>query len=409
MRRIPLFVLGVAAVAAAALLIAPGDEEYPANVVLPSATGLIAGSKVLVDGFDAGEVDDVSIKDGRAQVTVRLTKDFAPLHSGASAGIVWKAVLGERQLDVRDGPKTNPVIPPGGMLDGEVSDPVEMDKVLAALDPATRGHLSSLVQGLDRTVGGNETDLRKTLQKAGPTVEALGGVLRAVGSDGPAIKELAGQLNGMVTTLVNRDQQVRAIVSGLSGATAAAAQQREQLRAALRKLPGTLGTADRTLADVPGTVDKAVPLLNDLRPATDRLPAVARTLRPVLADLRPTVAQLRPTLGSLGTLLQFTPGLLDSAHGALPGTDSAVTSLKPALSFLRPYTPEVVGWLSNWGSSAANYDSNGHYMRVNIPAGISSFDNNPGVMPPGMASDPFPAPGAIAGQPWTDAFGSGVR
>lgn len=409
MRRIPLFVLGVAAVAAAALLIAPGDEEYPANVVLPSATGLIAGSKVLVDGFDAGEVDDVSIKDGRAQVTVRLTKDFAPLHSGASAGIVWKAVLGERQLDVRDGPKTNPVIPPGGMLDGKVSDPVEMDKVLAALDPATRGHLSSLVQGLDRTVGGNETDLRKTLQKAGPTVEALGGVLRAVGSDGPAIKELAGQLNGMVTTLVNRDQQVRAIVSGLSGATAAAAQQREQLRAALRKLPGTLGTADRTLADVPGTVDKAVPLLNDLRPATDRLPAVARTLRPVLADLRPTVAQLRPTLGSLGTLLQFTPGLLDSAHGALPGTDSAVTSLKPALSFLRPYTPEVVGWLSNWGSSAANYDSNGHYMRVNIPAGISSFDNNPGVMPPGMASDPFPAPGAIAGQPWTDAFGSGVR
>jgi phospholipid/cholesterol/gamma-HCH transport system substrate-binding protein len=240
-------------------------------------------------------------------------------------------------------------------------------------------------------------------------VEALGGVLRAVGSDGPAIKDLAGQLNGMVTTLVNRDQQVRAIVSGLSGATDAAAQQRDQLRTALRKLPGTLGTADRTLADVPGTVDKAVPLLDDLRPATDRLPAVARTLRPVLADLRPTVAQLRPTLGSLGTLLQFTPGLLDSAHGALPGTDSAVTSLTPALSFLRPYTPEVVGWLSNWGSSAANYDSNGHYMRVNIPAGISSFDNNPGVMPPGMVSDTFPAPGAIAGQPWTDAFGGGVR
>ncbi len=409
MRRIFLVVLGLAAVAAAALLIAPGDDDYPANVVLPSATGLIAGSKVLVNGFDAGQVDDVSIKDGRAQVTMSLSKDFAPLHSGASAGIVWKAVLGERQLDVRDGPKTNPVIPPGGTLDGKVSDPVEMDKVLAALDPTTRAHLSSLVRGLDDTVAGNETDLRQTLRKAGPTVEALGGVLRAVGSDGPAIKELAGQLNGMVTTLVNRDQQVRAIVSGLAGATEAAAQQREQLRAALRKLPGTLGTADRTLADVPGTVDKAVPLLEDLRPATDRLPAVARTLRPVLADLRPTVAQLRPTLASLGTLLQFTPGLLDSAHGALPGTNSAVSSLTPALSFLRPYTPEVVGWLSNWGSSAANYDSNGHYMRVNIPAGLTSFDNNPGVMPPGMTSDPFPAPGAIAGQPWTDAFGSGVR
>ncbi|SFB53461.1 phospholipid/cholesterol/gamma-HCH transport system substrate-binding protein [Amycolatopsis marina] len=409
MRRIPLLVLAVAAVAAAAVLVAPSDDEYPANVVLPSATGLIAGSKVLVNGFDAGSVDKVSIKDGRALVTMKLTKDFAPLHSGASASIVWKAVLGERQLDVRDGPKTNPVIPAGGTLDGKVSDPVEMDKVLDALDPDTRAHLSSLVRGLDRTVAGNEHDLQQTVRKAGPTLQALGEVLRAVGSDGPAIKELVERMNDMVTTLVNRDQQVRLIVSGLSNATGVVAQQRDQLRAALRKLPATLGTADQTLAAVPGTVDKVVPLLDDLRPATDRLPAVARNLRPVLADLRPTVAQLRPTLGSLGTLLQFTPGLLDSAHGALPGTDSAVASLTPALNFLRPYTPEVVGWLSNWGSSAANYDSNGHYMRVNIPAGMSSFVNNPGVMPPGMVSDPFPAPGAIAGQPWTDAFGSGVR
>lgn len=409
MRKLPVLALGVAAVAAAALLISPADSEYPANVVLPSATGLIAGSKVLVNGFDAGQIDNVSIKDGQALVRMKLAKDFAPLHSGATAGIVWKAVLGERQLDVRDGPKQNPVIPPDGTLDGQMPDPVEMDKVLNALDPATRSHLTSLVQGLDATVKGSEPNLRQTVQKAGPAVAALGDVLRGVGSDGPAIKDLVGQLNGMVSTLVNRDDKVRSIVSGMAEATNAVAQQRDRLRTTLQKLPATLDTANRTLGDVPGAVDQATPLLTDLRPATEQLPGVARNLRPVLADLRPTVAQLRPTLDSLGTLLQFTPGLLDSAHGTLPGSDAAVTSLTPALSFLRPYTPEVVGWLSNWGSSAANYDSNGHYMRVNIPAGASSLDNNPGVMPPGMASDPFPAPGAIAGQPWTDAFGSGVR
>jgi phospholipid/cholesterol/gamma-HCH transport system substrate-binding protein len=409
MRVLPILVFGAAAVVGGALLLVPGESEYPANVVLPSATGLIEGSRVMVNGFEAGQVDQVSIKDGKALVKMKLAEEFAPLHSGAVVDIVWKAVLGERQLDVRDGPKSNPAIPPDGTLEGKMPDPVEMDKVLNALDPGTRAHLSSLVKGLNGTMDGNEADLQKTVRSAGPAVEALGNVLRAVGSDGPAIKALVEQLNVMVATMVNRDEKVRAVVSELSRATNVTAEHREQLSAALRKLPATLQTADKTLAEVPDTVDKATPLLNDLRPATERLPEVARNLRPVLADLRPTVAELRPTLGSLSTLLQFTPGLLDSAHGALPGTESALSSLTPALSFLRPYTPEIVGWLSNWGSSAANYDSNGHYMRVNIPAGISSFVNNPGIMPPGMAHDPFPQPGQIAGQPWTDAFGSGVR
>ena len=41
--------------------------------------------------------------------------------------------------------------------------------------------------------------------------------------------------------------------------------------------------------------------------------------------------------------------------------------------FLRPYTPEVVGWLSNWASFAGNYDSNGHYARFHILAGLESI------------------------------------
>jgi phospholipid/cholesterol/gamma-HCH transport system substrate-binding protein len=34
------------------------------------------------------------------------------------------------------------------------------------------------------------------------------------------------------------------------------------------------------------------------------------------------------------------------------------------LEFLRPYTPELTGWLRDYGAGAANYDANGHYARV---------------------------------------------
>ncbi|SBW22814.1 hypothetical protein FDG2_3167 [Candidatus Protofrankia californiensis] len=83
--------------------------------------------------------------------------------------------------------------------------------------------------------------------------------------------------------------------------------------------------------------------------------------------------------------------------------------LQPAFAFLRPYTPEVVSFLALWGSAFGNYDANGHYTRAHLQTGASSVDNNPGVLAPGLRNDPYPLPGAIGNQPWTDAFGSGAR
>jgi len=34
------------------------------------------------------------------------------------------------------------------------------------------------------------------------------------------------------------------------------------------------------------------------------------------------------------------------------------------LEFIRPYTPELIGWFRDFGAGAANYDANGHYARI---------------------------------------------
>jgi phospholipid/cholesterol/gamma-HCH transport system substrate-binding protein len=39
------------------------------------------------------------------------------------------------------------------------------------------------------------------------------------------------------------------------------------------------------------------------------------------------------------------------------------------LQFLRPYTPELTSWFSHFGQIAANYDANGHYVRVATQTG----------------------------------------
>lgn len=409
MRR--LLLIGMAVVLAAAVggVALTADREHHVSVVLGSASKVVPGGVVMVGGFEGGKVAGIQVRDGKAVLDLALDDDHAPLHDGAQVLVEWKATLGERRVEIQDGPRTNAEIPEGGMIPGKQAKPVELDEVLNALDGPTRQHLASLVGQLDDTVGGHEADANATLRTAGPALESLGDVMQGLGSDGESIKGLVTQLNGMVGTLSHRDSDVRQIVGKLNRTTNAVAGQREHLGEAVRELPDTLHTAKGTLDDVPEVADKTIPLLHELRPATQQLPAVADHLNPVLRDLRPTVDRLGPTLTAADSLLDRTPGLLDTAHATVPPLSGTADFLTPALNHLRPYTPELAGWLSSWTSNAANYDSNGHFVRFLLQEGATTVGDSPPIVPPGTRDNRYPLPGENGGQPWKDAWGGGLR
>lgn len=386
-----------------------GDSArgYGLRLVLSNAAELAPGSPVLVNGRPAGKISTLGTKDGKAVVDVTLSAADAPMHSGTTAVVRWKAVLGERYVELVPGPAANATIPSGGMVPVS-QDQVDVDQVLAALDPPTRAHLTSMVQQLDATLKQRPEDLKGFLRTAGPAVDALGQVLKGVGDDGHAIRKLVTDLHTMVGPLASRQGQLQQVVGDVTNLTTQVAPQQQQLRDALAALPPTLSQAKSTLDKVPGTVENATPLLADLRPATAQLGEVSKNLSPFLSDLRPAVAQLRPTLSAASELLKNTPQLLDSAHAVVPDLNSVVERLNPAVNFLRPYTPDLAGWLANWGSAFGYYDSQGHYAGAVIRAGVASLDENPG-LPLTVNTNPAPAPGTASGQPWTDAQGSGMR
>lgn len=381
------------------------NDPYTVDVVLPAATNLVKGSEVEIDGATAGRVSDFDVRDGKAIVTVSLEDDYAPLYDGTTARVSYKALLGERILELMPGDESAPELENGSLVEGTV-DRVELDQVLAALDAPTRQQLKSLVDRVATTLDRREPDVRETLRTLGPAAEALGKLLDAIGSDGPAIRNLVTRLATLTTTLAERDTELGATVDDLSLAVGTIATNRAQLQQALSELPETLDVAENALAEVPGTVDEASPLLEALRPGMAQLPGVSAHLRPVLRDLRPTIAELRPTLASLRDLLGYTPALLDGAEVLLPQANQVLNDLGPALTYLRPYTPELAGWLANWGSAASNYDGNGHYLRAFGQEGPTSLVNNPGVLPPGVTRHLERIPGESEGQPWTDANGS---
>jgi phospholipid/cholesterol/gamma-HCH transport system substrate-binding protein len=402
-----------AAVLVAGLLAAAGmpflgrGSDYQVTFVFPHATNLFAGSRAQIDGFTAGGVDALEVRDGKALVRVSIDPEHAPLRAGTTARIDYQSFPGERIVAITPGPDTNAPLPDGAMITGNTAR-VELDQILTALDPETRAALRDLVPQLDATLAGHEEDLGATLEAAGPAIAALTDVLQAVGEDGPALHRLLASVRELSERLVTRKDAVRQTIDGFDRNLTATVGRTEELAQGLDQLPATLQAADRVLGKVPATAAAALPLLRDLLPAAQAMPAAAADLRPFLAELRPALADLRPALLSLAAVLDETPALLDKAHAVVPSTTAVISSLLPAIDFLRPYTPELAGLIANLSSAAANYDANGHFLRVWTTGGTASLI---GVAPDLGLIDQVPnrRPGELEGQPIADATGSPLR
>ncbi|GAB3077932.1 MCE family protein [Nocardioides zeae] len=389
------------------VLRASTSTPYTLTFVMPSANQAFEGGRVLLDGETVGSVEEVGVRDGQAVVTVAVDPDHAPLPSGTSARITWESVLGARVLELLPGAAGNAAMPSGHLVTENV-EAVELDDLLALLDEPTRRSLQGLVVQLDNALSGSEADLNETIRAAGPTIEALGEVLRAVGEDGPAIRALVTELSGVAQTVASRDDELSASVTHLRTALGELAGQQQALSATLERLPGTLATAEQTLDGAVAPIGAARELLQDLRPLTDPLPEIAATLRPVLANARPVLEDLTPTLADADELLTATPALVNGLNDALPTASSALDQLNPMVAFLRPYTPELAGWLSNWVGIFGSQNTTGNYARALITASTTSVVGNPGIPLPGTYQDARPAPGSIAGQSWTDANGDDI-
>jgi phospholipid/cholesterol/gamma-HCH transport system substrate-binding protein len=381
-----------------------GGGGARATFVFPDAANLINGSRVQIGGFAAGRVTGIEPKDGKAFVHVRLDSGHSPLREGTTARISYQSLLGERVVDVLPAPGGNAALPDGAVLTATTTR-VELDQLFNALDPPTRAAVSKAFPGLDAALAGHEADAQATVDTAGPALDALAEIVQAVGSDGPALHRLLTSLQDLSARLAARKDAVRQTIDGFDRNLEAVSGQAGALGQAIDKLPGTLAQAQSALGKVPGAAAAAVPLLRDLLPAAQALPAASADLRPFLADLGPTLVDLKPTLAALSGLLVETPGTLDRAHSVLPPATGLVASLLPAIDFLRPYTPELAGAIANFASASANYDRNGHYLRIFASSGSAFLDESPFLLNPALSQKPDRKPGELVGQPMTDARG----
>jgi phospholipid/cholesterol/gamma-HCH transport system substrate-binding protein len=208
-------------------------------------------------------------------------------------------------------------------------------------------------------------------------------LVQQVTEDEAALTEFLVNSSRAVTTIAERRDELSALVGNANATAAAIGDENVALARALGLLPTTLRRANTTFVNLRATLDDLDVLVAESKPATKDLAPFLRELRPLVAAARPTIRDLRTAVrrpGADNDLVEATrkmPALQRAATPAFRSGRQALVKAQPVLEFARPYTPDFIGWVRDFGQGSANYDANGHYARIQPMFNAFQFADNP--------------------------------
>jgi phospholipid/cholesterol/gamma-HCH transport system substrate-binding protein len=271
------------------------------HAIFTDATNVISGSGVRVAGVKVGQVQDIK--------TVRVTGDGEPAHTYADVGFTvnkdipvrksaiarvrYLNLIGERYIEIDEGPGTNQKMPAGGTIPVTQTQPaLDLTALFDGFRPLFRGlsphqvnrlsmQIIQTLQGEGGTIDqllGHVASLSKTVADrdavVGQVVTNLNTVLATVDRHDAGLKTLIDQLQRLVTGLAgDRD----AIASSLGNISTLAASTGSLLKKIRPPLPGDLDRLSK-LADTLATTKYPHTKVNVLSEELGRFPSKLNAL-----------------------------------------------------------------------------------------------------------------------------------
>ncbi len=231
-----------------------GGRYYRLDVAFPTASGLMGGDPVEVQGVPSGKVDEIRYEDGRAVVTLELSEEVS-LREGARVAIENVGIMGQKLVAIDAGPPEAPPLDKQTTLHGTYQPgipqlvaglsgtfetferlTVRIDSLLATFEDETgTGLLASLentarvTDELAQLLSENRAELRGSIHSFSNTMSALEQAL--VGRE------------GQVGALIDRSARAAARLDSSLTAWDRAVGRADSLLAAAQEGHGTLGRA----------------------------------------------------------------------------------------------------------------------------------------------------------------------
>jgi phospholipid/cholesterol/gamma-HCH transport system substrate-binding protein len=239
-------------------------EQRTYNAEFTNVSGLKAGDFVRIAGVEVGKVKNISLRQNDIVVVEFSTDDTVALTDTTRALIRWENVIGDRFLQLAEGPP--------GAKQLSAGDTIRLDHTEPALD-------------LDALIGG----FRPLFRALDPTqVNALTGqLIQAFQGQGGAIDSFLAQTAALTSTLADRDQLIGQVIVNLHTVLGSLGDQSQQF--------------DKTITSLAGLMERLAARKTDISNALAYSNAGARSIADLLTQARPplkdTVAQTDRSAG----------------------------------------------------------------------------------------------------------------
>jgi phospholipid/cholesterol/gamma-HCH transport system substrate-binding protein len=364
----------VVVVVVVALVMFGGGADYTVTATFQNAGQLVKGNYVEVAGRPVGKVKSITLDShGQARIELSVGSGFNPLHEGTTAVIRASSLSGiaNRYIELQPGPNSASTIEDGGQIGADKTQaPVDLDQLFNTLDPKTRKGLQNIVQGGATQYTGKSEKAAQALRYFNPALSTSARVARELVYDRSAFQRFVTETAQTVTAVDSRRDDLAALVGNANTTAKAIGDENVALGRALGLLPDTLRRANTTFVNLRATLNDLDVLVNASKPATKDLAPLFRKLRPLVQQSLPTIRDLRLLIRQRGKnndlieLNQKMPGLAKIAHDTFPHDIAALQKSLPVISYIRPYSPDLTGWITKFGEGTNPYDANGHYARI---------------------------------------------
>jgi phospholipid/cholesterol/gamma-HCH transport system substrate-binding protein len=362
------------AVAVVAWLLLRGDGGTTYKLRFENAGQLVRGDDVQIGGRRVGSVRDIELTDdNQAEIDIDVQDGYAPLHEGTTALIRATSLSGiaNRYVALTPGPNSNRKLPEGAQLGtDETTSIVDLDQLFDTLDPKTRASLQGFIQGSAQWYDNRGRQANAATKYFNPAISSTDALVNELVANQQTLNAFLRNSSKTVGAIAERRDDLANLVSNANATATAIGDENVSLDEGLAVLPRTLRKANTTFVNLRATLDDLDVLVAASKPATKDLARFLRELRPLVHDAGPTISDLRTLVhrggsgNDLTDLVQKAPALERAAKPAFANSIQALQKSTPVLKTLRPYTPDFIGWVRDFGQGASNYDANGHFARI---------------------------------------------
>lgn len=348
-----------------------GTDFYVVNAQFSSAQAVTPGQgqTVNIAGVPVGEIGNVTLKNGAANVELKIRRAHAPIYKNAKMLLRPKTPLSDMYIDMKPGSPSAGEVEEGGTVPLANTQPtVNFDEFLSVLDDDTRDYLQNLLTAAGQGLDGQAGNLRQGLKRFPTTGKYGTRIVKELQTRHKNIKRAITNLALLAKALGDNSDIFASLIDSSSVTFRTWASQQESIRQIIQKAPAAFGeTADAVEAAEPVVEDTAVAFKN-LQPLADDLGVSLKSLRPFFRDqAKVTKDQFRPLARDSQPLLEQLNPAAKSFAKLTPDATAATQSFNNLLNIVG-YNPKGseegylywLSWFNHISSSSFNRaDANG--------------------------------------------------